>query len=237
MANLQKTPFVSSGTLRNFNGIPQWLNNWANSWSLNLGDNVGYGYSENGNTIYLQYGENAIGWASIRYWAYTLEIIEETLNSDNSITAKIVVTPLFWETTEGPSRAGGYAVNYNIKVNGQVVWTYSGRTIDNISRPQANQITITTTIQPEAYFTGSLLELSVSYPNGEAPSSVSRMGYRLYNPNPKYKPYAIRKNGWKSLTIGWFKRRMAGFWQDRSHIVQNRIRKSGTWIPQGKTGE
>ena len=36
MADLQKTPFVSTGILRTFSGIPQWLNNWGNSWTLNL---------------------------------------------------------------------------------------------------------------------------------------------------------------------------------------------------------
>ena len=236
MANLQKSPFVSSGLLRTFQGVPQWLNNWTNSWTLNLNGEVGYGYSENGNTIYLQYGAYEIGWASIRYWAYRLEIVEETLNPDNSITAKIDVTPLLWESTEAPSRADGYVVDYNIKVNGQVVWTYHGLTIDDISKPQASPITITTTIQPETYFTGSLLELSVSYPNGEAPSSSSTMGYRVYNPNPKYKPWGLRKVVWKSLTAGWFKKRTSGSWQDKGQITQNKIRKSGTWKNQGKLG-
>ena len=236
MVNLQKSPFVSSGLLRIFQGVPQWLNNWTNSWALNLNGEVGYGYSENDNTIYLQYGAYEIGWASIRYWAYRLEIVEETLNPDNSITAKIDVTPLFWESTEAPSRDGGYVVDYVIKVNDKVVWTYHGMTIDDISKPQAKPIQITTTIQPESYFTGSLLELSVSYPNGEAPSSSSKMGYRLYNPNPKYKPWGVRKGTWKSLTAGWFKKRTSGSWQDKGQITQNKIRKSGTWKNQGKLG-
>lgn len=236
MANLQKSPFVSSGLLRSFQGVPQWLNNWTNSWTLNLNGAVGYGYSENDNTIYLQYGAYEIGWASIRYWAYRLEIVKETLNPDNSITVKIVATPLFWESTEAPSRADGYVVDYVIKVNGQVVWTYHGLTIDDISKPQGTPIEITTTIQPETYFTGSLLELSVSYPNGEAPSSYSTMGYRLYNPNPKYKPWGVRKGTWKSLTAGWFKKRTSGSWQDKGQITQNKIRKSGTWKNQGKLG-
>lgn len=236
MAKLQKTPFVSSGLLRSFQGVPQWLNNWKNPWALNLNGEVGYGYSENDNTIYLQYGAYEIGWASIRYWAYRLEITEETLNPDNSITAKIVVTPLFWESTEAPSRADGYVVDYVIKVNGQVVWTYHGLTIDDISKPQGTPIEITTTIQPETYFKGSLLELSVSYPNGEASSSTSTMGYSLYNSNPKYKPWGVRKGTWKSLTAGWFKKRTSGSWQDKGQITQNKIRKSGTWRNQGKLG-
>ena len=237
MANLQKNTFVSSGILRRFSGIPQWLNNWGNPWVLNLGDNVGYGVSENDNVLYIQYGENAIGWASIRYWGYRLTVDNETLNADNSITTEITATPLFWETTQGPSRLDGYAVNYHIRVNGQTVWTYSGLTIDAISRSQVSPIKIIATIPPESHFTGSLLELSVEYPNGEAPSSTSQMGYRIYNPNPKYKPWGLRRSTWKSLTAGFFKKRTSGQWQDRGQIVQNKIRKSNTWKNQGKIGD
>ena len=237
MANLQKTPFVSSGILRTFSGIPRWLNNWGNPWVLNLGGNVGYGVSENDNVLYIQYGENAIGWASIRYWGYRLTVDNETLNADNSITTEITATPLFWETTQGPSRLDGYAVNYHIRVNGQTVWTYSGLTIDAISRSQVSPIKIIATIPPESHFTGSLLELSVEYPNGEAPSSTSQMGYRIYNPNPKYKPWGLRRSTWKSLTAGFFKKRTSGKWQDRGQIVQNKIRKSNTWKNQGKIGD
>lgn len=237
MATLQKTPFVSSGSLKTYTGVPQWFNNWGNPWALGLaGGTVGYGVSENDNVLYLQYGENAIGWASIRYWGYRLTIDKETLNPDNSITAEITATPLFWETTEGPSRAGGYVVNYDIKVNGQSVWKYSGRTIDDISKGQATPIKIVTTIQPESYFTGSLLELSVEYPNGEAPSSTNTMGYRIYNPNPKYKPWGLRRGTWKSLTVGFFNKRTGGQWADRGQISQNKIRQAGTWKNQGKIG-
>ena len=82
-----------------------------------------------------------------------------------------------------------------------------------------------------------MLELSVGYPNGEAPSSTSTMGYRIYNPNPKYKPWGLRRGTWKSLTTGFFKKRTSGQWQDRGQIVQNKIRKANTWKNQGKIGD
>lgn len=237
MAYLQKTPFVSSGILRTFSGIPQWLNKWGNPWVLNLGAGVGYGVSENDNVTYIQYGENAIGWASIRYLAFHITVNKETLNADNSIDTEITVTPLFWESTQGPSRDRGYAVNYHIIVNGQTVWTHSGLTTDAISRPKGTPIKIVTTIPPESHFTGSMLELSVQYPNGEAPSTKSKIGYSIYNPNPKYKPWGLRRGTWKSLTAGFFKKRTSGQWKDQGQIVQNKIRKSNTWQNQGKIGD
>lgn len=51
-----------------------------------------------------------------------------------------------------------------------------------------------------------------------------------------WKPWAIRKSNWKSLTAGWFKKRTSGNWQDKGQITQNKIRKSGTWKNQGKLG-
>lgn len=236
MANLQAVPYVSSGLLRHFHGSPQWINNWGNPWNLNLNGEIGYGYSENDGVLYLQYGSYEVPWASIRYWGYKLDILEETLHANNSITVKLLVTPLFWESTAGPSRGAGYNVAYTIKINGQIVWTHTGKTVDDISRGQATPVTITTTIQPETYFTGSLLEISVSYPNGEADSNTSAIGYRLYNPNPKFKPWAIRKNNWKSLTVGWFKKRTNKNWEEKGQINQNKIRTSNNWKNQGKIG-
>jgi len=237
MAKLERKEFASSGLVRSFQGLPQWFNNWTNAWSLNLGGEVGYGFSEHGETVYIQYGEKVVGWASVRYWGYKLQVVEETLNNDNSITARVRVTPLFWETTEAPSRADGYVVNYVIRVNGQTVWTYNGLTIDDISLAQKDPVEMTLTLPPESYYDGSLLELSVSYPNGEAPSSVSKMGYRLYNPNQRFKPWAVRKGTFRSLTRGWFRRRIDGSWQEKGQPNQNKIRRSGSWQNQGKLGD
>lgn len=237
MATLQKKPFVSTGLLRQQHGRPQWLDNWSNPWVLNLNGEVGYGVAEYDNAIYIQYGENAIGWATVRYWAYGLEIVNETVNADNSITAEIVGKPLFWESTTAPSRGQGYVVDYHIRMNNQTVWTYHGRTVDLVSKRDNQEVRITVTIPPETYYEGTLLELSVNYPNGEASGSVSKMGYRLYNPKPKYKPWAVRKGIWRSLTTGWFKKRTNGNWYDNGQINQNKIRKTGSWRNQGKIGQ
>ena len=51
-----------------------------------------------------------------------------------------------------------------------------------------------------------------------------------------WKPWAIRKGTWKSLTAGWLKKRTNGSWQDKGQIDQNKIRKSNTWKNQGKLG-
>lgn len=237
MLKIQKTPFVSSGKLKQFSGTPPWLNNWGSPWRLDLGNDVGYGISEHEGTIYIQYGENASGWASIRYWGYRLEIEKEEVNPDNSITAELSLTPLFWESTHGPSRGSGYDVKYDIKVGGNSVWNYTGKTIDSVSKQNDTPIKVSTTIQPEQYYDGSLLEFSVEYPNKEAENSFNKIGYKLFNPNPKYKPWGLRRGTWRSLTSGFLKRRIKGQWEDRGQINQNKIRKSSTWKNQNKVGE
>lgn len=51
-----------------------------------------------------------------------------------------------------------------------------------------------------------------------------------------FKPWGLRRGTWKSLTVGFFKKRTGGQWLDRGQIAQNKIRKSGTWNNQGKIG-
>lgn len=52
-----------------------------------------------------------------------------------------------------------------------------------------------------------------------------------------WKPWAVRKGTFKSLTKGWFKKRTGGSWVEKGKPAENKIRRSGNWKNQGKIGE
>ena len=103
-----ETRFSTSTTanVENFGtGVAPWTEAYANAWQFS-GD-TDYGYMTNGNTTYIQYGQNDPSvWASMRFWGESVEILEETKNDDNSITAKIRVKALFWWSKRVSSNAG-----------------------------------------------------------------------------------------------------------------------------------
>ena len=229
--------------------IPLWASNTttANSWAL---PNVDYGISRNGQNIYIQYGKNEYGWASIRYWNYKVNILSQTLRDDNSLDVTLRVTMNFWRSSEAPSRIDGYRVIYNMYINGTHVMNYVGRTIDNIWIDSDKVVDITVNVPPEQYSNSSAMNLTVEYPDGEYSPTSSYIGVRLYNPNPAFiKPWSIRKSGtFKTLNVpsGNFKKRSSGSWVDKSqHSISSvnainsgvaRIRKSGSWRGQNKFG-
>ena len=231
--------------------IPVWASNTttANSWAL---PNVDYGISKNGQDIYIQYGKNEYGWASIRYWNYKVNILSQTLRDDNSLDVTLRVIMNFWRSTEAPSRLDGYRVVYNIYINGTHMMNYTGRTIDDIRLDSDKYVDITVNVPPEQYSNSSAMHLTIEYPDGEYISTSSYIGVRLYNPNPldpDIKPWAIRKSGvFRTLNVpsGTFKKRSSGSWVDKSIHKESsvnainkgvaRIRKSGSWRGQNKFG-
>ena len=238
------TTFIDKGS-----EIPVWASNTttANSWAL---PNVSYGISKNGPDIYIQYGKNEYGWASIRYWNYKVNILNQTLKEDNSLDVTLRVKMDFWRSSEGPSRIDGYRVIYNMYINGTHVINYVGRTIDNIWIDSDKFVDITVNVPPEQYSNASAMNLTVEYPDGEYTPTSSYIGVRLYNPNPAViKPWAIRKSGtFKTLNrpSGFFKRRVNGSFTDKSnqHVYDinkpnqgsHRIRKTSVWTGQNKIG-
>lgn len=135
----------------------------------------------NGNTTYIQYGHNDPSiWASMRFWGQSVEVLEERTNPDNSITAKIRVKALFWWSKRVSSN-GGYRVDYDIKVNGQTVWSFSGYTTDEVIKNNEVAQEFTVTVLPEERSSASALNVAVSYPNGEFPDNNFFVGVFLYN--------------------------------------------------------
>lgn len=230
-------------------GVPGWTEAYANAWHFSKAD-TDYGYMTNGNTTYIQYGHNDPSvWASMRFWGQSVEVLEERTNPDNSITAKIRVKALFWWSKRVSSN-GGYRVDYDIKVNGQTVWSFSGYTTDEVIKNNEVAQEFTVTVLPEERSSASALNVAVSYPNGEFPDNNFFVGVFLYNNFKKtIKPWAIRKGGiFKTLnrSSGFFKQRKDG-WKDVSGQPTNavgkavsaphRIRKSGQWLGQGQIGQ
>mgnify|MGYP000002615893 FL=1 len=240
----------TSANVENFGtGVAPWTEAYANAWQFSSAD-TDYGYMTNGNTTYIQYGQNDPSvWASMRFWGESVEILEETTNADNSITAKIRVKALFWWSKRVSSNAG-YRVDYDIKVNGQTIWTFSGYTTDEVIKNDESSQEFTVTIPAESSSSASALNISVSYPNGEYSNNSFYVGMFLFNPNKKsIKPWAIRKSGiFKTLNrpSGIFQQRK-GSWQDVSEQPANAVgqavsaphsvRKSGQWIGQRQIGQ
>lgn len=230
-------------------GVPAWTQAYANAWHFAKSD-TDYGYMTNGNTTYIQYGHNDPSiWASMRFWGESVEVLEEVTNPDNSITAKIRVKALFWWSKRVSSNAG-YRVDYDIKVNGRSIWSFSGYTTDEVIKNEESSQEFTVTIPAEERSSASALNISVTYPNGEYPNNNFYVGVFLYNTNKKsFKPWAVRKAGiFKTLSrpSGFFKRRITT-WQDKSEQVQtlvgkegsasHKLRQGGKWLGQGKIGQ
>ena len=240
----------TNAKIENFGtGVPAWTEAYANAWQFSNAD-TDYGYMTNGNTTYIQYGHRDPSiWASMRFWGQSVEVIEERTNPDNSITAKIRVKALFWWSKRVSSN-GGYRVDYDIKVNGRTVWSFSGYTTDEVIKNDEAVQEFTVTVQPEERSSASALNINVTYPNGEFDNNNFYVGIFLYNNFKKaVKPWAIRKAGvFKTLNrqSGFFKQRKDG-WKDvsgqptttvgKSVSTPHRIRKSGQWLGQGQIGQ
>lgn len=230
-------------------GVPDWTNTYSGAWRF-ANSSTDYGYMTNGNTTYIQYGYNNPSiWASMRFWGESVEVLEEVTNADNSITAKIRVKALFWWSKRVTANAG-YRVDYDIKVNGRSIWSFSGYTTDEVIKNEESSQEFTVTIPAEERSSASALNISVTYPNGEYPNNNFFVGVFLYNTNKKsFKPWAVRKAGiFKSLNrpSGFFKRRITT-WQDKSEQNQtlagkegsasHKVRQGGKWLGQGKIGQ
>ena len=240
----------TNANIENFGtGKPAWLEAYANAWSFS-NSNTDYGYMTDGNTTYIQYGQNDPSvWASMRFWGQSVEILEERTNADNSITVKVRVKALFWWSKRVSSNAG-YRVDYEIKLNGYPIWGHSGYTTDEIIKNTHIFKDFTVTIPAEERSSATALNINVKYPNGEYPNNNTYVGLFLYNTNKKsFKPWAIRKSGiFKTLNrpSGFFKQRKSS-WNDVSAQPANavgkaisaphKVRKSGEWLGQGQIGQ
>lgn len=242
---LRKEFRSSNNNSQLFTGEPPWVSDINESWSFD--GNQDYGISEVGNTIYVQYGQKTTQWASNRFWAYDIELSNETLNEDNSISVNAKITPKFWKSVN-VTHGAGVRVEYDISIAGRSVWTYSGNTQDIISKSNAESYILVLKVNPKSYTSDTAIKISVSYPNGEYDDNYIYVGLFLYNDKEKdtsFKPWAIRKSGvFRTLSNpkGHFHLRIST-WKDISKNKSkgkeegnNRIRKGSRWLGQSKAG-
>lgn len=242
---LRKQFTSSDNNAQVFSGTPPWLDDLTNAWSFD--NDQDYGISEVGSTIYIQYGQRTSTWASNRFWAYEVELSNEKLNDDNSISVDAKITPKFWKSI-GVTAGSGVRVDYDISIAGRSVWTYSGNTQDIIEKGETTSYSINLKVNPKSYTTDTAVKIAVSYPNGEYEDNFIYVGLYLYNDKEKdtsFKPWAIRKSGiFKTLSNpkGHFHLR-SSVWKDISKNKSkgkedgnNRIRKGSKWLGQSKAG-
>lgn len=240
-------------------GVPPWDGNFAKAnWWTSSNRDTDYWYSTNGNTTYIQYGQNHPIWASTRFWAETVEILEETQHDDNSVTARVRVTPHYWRSGRTDYGSVGYRVNYRILVNDTQIWTYSGRTTDTIAFSQGQVQELEITLPPGGTSSKPAFQILTNYPDGQYPNYNMFIGYHLYNPlddipdepppppppppPQTYIPFALRQSGsWNALNDheGFIHIRQGG-WVDKSEEMldtsrqpnqgHNQVRKGGQWL-------
>lgn len=231
-------PAINKGS-----NVPPWNGNYnVENWYLDDTNYVFYNIVGN-DEIFIQYGKNRTGWASARFLKETVTILNETENTDGSITASVRVQANFFVGRRNELASAGFEADYRVRINNQTQYEFSANTYDNFTYGSKPAIEFTVTVEPKQESSSSAMEVRFFYPNGEAPTSTFTVGFSLYNPNdPTYVPMTIRKNGsWKDLNSnnGKIKRRINNAWVDKSeengatsrqiNKGKNRIRINNEW--------
>lgn len=231
-------------------GKPSWWGDIKNK-SKWYKANASYPYfyttekkSNNEATIYIQYGHNAEGWASTKFFVYTINIQNVSRETSNQLQFRVDVTLDYIASQITDYLIAGVKVVHEYRVNGTNFYKQTGTTADAYEKQPNVKKTLTFTVNPEETSSATMLETKTTYPNGEYENGSIFLGYEIKNNLPKaYKPMAIRKSG-KHQTLntekGFIKIRVNKQWQDRSeeHMDtrlkanngHNRIRKSGQWV-------
>lgn len=257
MANLVKT-FTATASLASENmGTlePPWFPNFVKStWYYDTADVIEYFYNiENNERVFVQYGQESSRWGSARFFGEQVVIDSEVENADGSITADVTVTPLFFNGRIHDYSVGNVSVVYDVRVNNQTVYSYSGDTADSFTNGEGSPLQFSVTVQPEQISHATAFQIFITYPNGEFVNNSMFVGISLRNPNlAQYKPMATRKsNQWRDLNTqasAKIQIRKSSVWTDKSfennatsrqaNTGKNRIRKSGTFrqLPKMQNG-
>lgn len=230
------------------NNEPTWLNNIDNKSTWYSGSANFFYNIVNDDTVYIQYGKNESGWASGRFFAQYVKIINETENTDGSISADVEFQTLFFKGRKSDFSVAGFDVIYTITVDDIEQYNFSGNTYADFDKPAQDKVIAPVTVQPQEESIQFTLKIKIEYPNGELSTQIINAGFSLFNPNPRtYRPMAIRKSGsWKDLDSnnGVIEIRKSGTWVDKSlenrdtsrqiNEGKNRIRINGQWrqLPQ-----
>ena len=185
--------------------VPQWYKNgtddYSNWWSG--GENDYYFYSIKNDTVYIQYGQNATGWASTIFIVQTLDAKETTTNNNEiQVDGDITVEKLDSVVTQ--YAGAGVLAHTQVTLNGKTIKDSTGMTNEGSTLDKPQTVSIKETIKPQGTSDSTQLTMKNSYPNGEYQNSSVTLGLTLKNPNlPQYIPMAIRlSDGWEELDSG-----------------------------------
>lgn len=186
-------------------GVPNWYKNGTsnyNNWWKGS-DNTFYFYSVDGNTVYIQYGQNAEGWASTIFIVQEIDA-KETNKGNNSIEVdgNVIVKMLDSVVTE--YAGAGVQARTQVTLNGTTIKDKTGMTNKGSTLDGEKTVSIKETVDPQDTSDSTQLTMKNSYPNGEYPNSSVTLGLTLFNPNlPQYIPMAIRLGDkWQELDNG-----------------------------------
>lgn len=249
-----ETIFVETGsrpTMDKGGKTPAWgvnstayqdRNNWYNDDGINFFYNTGK--VSNIYTTYIQYGRNAVGWASARFLQQSILITKEEPLEDGSIRLTGTMTAMFFRGKQTTTATAGFETYYKIKINNTTMYEFTENSLADFNKANNTVVPFNVVIPPEEYSSELLLDISITYESASGfDPNLFKVGVTFYNPNPKtYVPMAIRKSGtWKDLDSnnGKIQRRVNGTWTDKSdenattsrqaNAGKNRIRRSGTW--------
>lgn len=221
MPNLQPKPSIggqeSAYSVVEEHGVPAWDSDTANKskWWSGGDTYTGFYYSVVGQTIYIQYGKNASGWAGTRFFKQSYSIQNEVVNSDNSIDADIIFNTAYVRSYRTDYYISGVPLKTQIKINDQVIGEYTGVTGDTFSlNINPNPLTVHVHIAPTASSQNTILKCITIYTAGTFPNASYSAGWTFYNPlAPSYLPGQVRKDGsFKTVNVtgGYLKVRKNG---------------------------
>lgn len=208
MAKLERTFSVdgSSGSVKDKGStIPQWydegIDDYANWWKDS--DDTYYFYSMKDNKVYIQFGQNAEGWASTIFIVQELDVSEDE-QGDGSIKFDGQVNVEMVDSVVTEFAAAGVKAHTKVTLNGQTIKDSTGMTNKGSKLGGTKSVDISDTIDPQETYTRTRLKFQNSYPNGEYENTSFEIGLTLENPNlPQYIPMAIRLDDeWEELGKG-----------------------------------
>lgn len=180
--------------------IPSWVGDESNKskWFSSTNTHVDWFFAVNTDTAYLQYGQNVSLWAGCRHLIYSASVVSETINADNSITAKVALSITKYTKNNTDFAAGGVRVIENITLGGKLVFVREGNTTDEFVQTSFNNTpqTVTVTIPPQGTNNFAALVVNNDYPDGEFENNNVTVGFQLYNPLPnQYVSGTVKNNG------------------------------------------
>lgn len=206
MSDLRPEFYISSNVRADNMGdsIPPWFSNVNDKSTWYNGQNevnyYFYNLVNNGSsstnvdyTVYIQYGHNTQGWATVKFFVYKVSGIVTNIGTskDKNLNANITFNSFWSRLTD--TGTGNVSVIWNIYVLGYRVGGYTGDTGDEFTTNPNENVNSNIIIPYGGSTTQTCLNVTQTYPNGDFPNTNIEVGVRLFNDlDPEYYPLAYR---------------------------------------------